>query len=198
MHIPKEWHELLARVRTLAPDAHLAGGALRDLDNGRPIKDLDIFTRTSVDPEALERVIGTHAFSSAIDGQYTDNMIAVETAIRYVPRCTCPSMEDDIISLCATDHGSEINLIVLKQEYADIEKNIRRFDFGICQIALDLGGEVVRTGAYIEDKERNEFTLRVAPNADCFGLSLKRYRRLQEKYARWPLVLKPEFVDFVR
>ena len=43
--IPSSWRELLGEIREVAPDAVIAGGALRDRDNGRPIKDLDVFVQ---------------------------------------------------------------------------------------------------------------------------------------------------------
>lgn len=42
--IPQEWRDLLAALHKAgAPEAIIAGGALRDTYNGRPVKDVDIF-----------------------------------------------------------------------------------------------------------------------------------------------------------
>src|SRR3569623_1528091 len=43
--IPERWQTVLRYVQNVAPDAVIAGGALRDLDNGRPVKDIDIFVQ---------------------------------------------------------------------------------------------------------------------------------------------------------
>src|SRR3546814_3140365 len=42
MEIPEKWRELLASVRSVFPTAIIAGGAMRDLENGKPVKDIDI------------------------------------------------------------------------------------------------------------------------------------------------------------
>lgn len=41
--IPQEWKDTLARIQQVFPGAVIAGGCLRDLDHGKPIKDVDIF-----------------------------------------------------------------------------------------------------------------------------------------------------------
>lgn len=44
MIIPKRWDEVLQRLHANGfPEAVIAGGALRDLDNGKPIKDVDVW-----------------------------------------------------------------------------------------------------------------------------------------------------------
>ena len=50
--IPKEWLDVLTEIQAIFPGAVIAGGALRDLYNERPIKDVDIFIPT--DPHNLE------------------------------------------------------------------------------------------------------------------------------------------------
>src|ERR1035437_7664894 len=41
--IPQDWKDVLARVQGAFPGAIIAGGALRDLYHGKPVKDVDIF-----------------------------------------------------------------------------------------------------------------------------------------------------------
>src|SRR3546814_959961 len=43
MEIPAAYAATLAHVRAVFPGALIAGGCLRDLDNDRPVKDIDIF-----------------------------------------------------------------------------------------------------------------------------------------------------------
>src|SRR3546814_19329576 len=42
MEIPEKWRELVAAGRSVFPTAIIAGGAMRDLENGKPVKDIDI------------------------------------------------------------------------------------------------------------------------------------------------------------
>lgn len=41
--IPQEWKDTLSKIQQVFPGAVIAGGCLRDLDHGKPIKDVDIF-----------------------------------------------------------------------------------------------------------------------------------------------------------
>lgn len=54
--VPLAWRQLLADVQLELPrgGAVLAGGALRDLDNGVEVKDLDIFIECGDQDEAAE------------------------------------------------------------------------------------------------------------------------------------------------
>ena len=45
--IPSAWRAALGAVQSVVPQAVLAGGALRDRDNGKKVKDLDIFLPVS-------------------------------------------------------------------------------------------------------------------------------------------------------
>lgn len=41
--IPQIWKDTLSKIQQVFPGAVIAGGCLRDLDHGKPIKDVDIF-----------------------------------------------------------------------------------------------------------------------------------------------------------
>jgi len=43
IELPETWSSLLGLLRTVLPSAYLAGGAIRDFDNGRTVKDFDVF-----------------------------------------------------------------------------------------------------------------------------------------------------------
>ena len=46
LNIPQRWRDALTALQDGGfPEAIIAGGALRDLDNGAPVKDVDIFVK---------------------------------------------------------------------------------------------------------------------------------------------------------
>jgi hypothetical protein len=56
--IPKRWAEVLSRLHNGGfPEAVIAGGALRDLHNGKPVKDVDIWVRSVVDTDLTEMLV---------------------------------------------------------------------------------------------------------------------------------------------
>lgn len=59
--IPQEWKDVLSAIQQAAPEALIAGGALRDLCNNRDVKDVDIFL---ADRWMNKRLI-TKAFAAA-------------------------------------------------------------------------------------------------------------------------------------
>jgi hypothetical protein len=185
LNIPEGWSTLLKTIREVAPGAYLVGGALRDLDNGRPIKDLDVFVPYGSDLTALEDALRSTypEFLGSCPGEYIDSCKEIAWTCRYG----------------ATLHGAvcspELNIIVLAQGYVP-EDLIRRVDFGLCQIGYD--GEAVQwTEAYETDKANRTLTLTRAEDAAGFRRSMTRYQRLALKYNGWPLIVPEEFAHFV-
>jgi tRNA nucleotidyltransferase/poly(A) polymerase len=43
IELPRAWELVLERIRSVLPSAYLAGGAIRDFDNARAVKDFDVF-----------------------------------------------------------------------------------------------------------------------------------------------------------
>src|SRR3546814_2316422 len=64
---------------------------------------------------------------------------------------------------------------------------LERLDFGICQIGFD-GTDVIRTPAYVRDRDNQTFTLIRCDNADQKERSRQRFERLSVKYPGWSFV----------
>lgn len=176
------WVDLLDRIRSRYPSAILAGGALRDLDNDRPVKDLDIFVNELADPSVVEHMTG-YTCSSTAPGQYIDAAREVECSYKFV----APTK---------INQPDEINLIQLRSDF-DVYRVIERVDFGLCQIAL-VAGNVIKTDLYRTDKQHQQFTLTRAESVAGVKRSLHRYDRLKAKYEGWPLVIPPKYVSTVQ
>lgn len=179
--IPTAWLNTMSRVRSVLPSAFLAGGALRDLDNGRPVKDLDVFfTEGAYDLSYLEDSLAKlgYYFKSRCAAQYMTGAAGeVDGTTTYV------NTDDEDLP--------ELNLIQLDPSF-NPASIIDRVDFGLCQIGADHMG-VVTTPAYEFDKLNQCFTLTRAESVEGVMRSLKRYDRLSQKYPGWELYWGAEF-----
>jgi hypothetical protein len=173
--IPQSWRDLLAAIRAVAPSAVLAGGALRDRDNGRPVKDLDIF----------------------VEGEGSDDLMDVrEKLIERGFECSFPNSDEmypiaqgEVVGFFDVSHptlrpagaAANVQLIVVRWSTEDI---MSRFDFGICQIAFD-GTAVERTAHYLQDQEERTFTIVRERRDEALEASVERFARLSPKYPGW-------------
>lgn len=183
LQLPQPWLDTMSYVRSVLPSAYLAGGALRDLDNGREVKDLDVFfTEEAYDLSALEDGLAKmgYFYGAHCAGVYmTDAGKEVDGTTTYT----------------STDGEPELNLIQLTPDF-NPASIIDRVDFGLCQIGYGLMG-VDATDAYRHDKANAVFTLTRADSVEGVLRSLKRYERLSQKYLGWGLEWKPEHAALV-
>ncbi|MGH6746410.1 hypothetical protein [Novosphingobium sp.] len=171
LNIPSAWAETLAHVQTVFPEAMIAGGALRDLDNGRPIKDIDIFAPncpTSFD-ETLELVRKLLPAPNMLH-----NMLG-----SYGTWATAECVGVFDIRAPALDY----QLICLSSPQSSI---LPRIDFGLCRIGFD-GRKVTRTPEYFEDQASQKFTLLRCEDSNQLDRSRRRWERFTKKYQGWAL-----------
>lgn len=175
--IPERWKALLSHIQRYAPGAIIGGGLLRDLDNGRQPKDVDIFIPAGTDmDEVRDIVVRTHPRCLYnIGAEYHECDETITDTFQY-------ATEDD--------DDLPVGLIVVASSITPAER-FKRFDFGLCQIIFN-GERVIKTADYHCDKLNQTLTLTRADNEEQFNRSLDRYKRLSTKYD-WPLVISPEF-----
>ncbi len=175
MIIPDAWAAILADMQRVCPSAVLAGGCLRDLDNDKPVKDLDVFI-TEGSMQRVERIVG-----SLREAGYT-----VEPTFGD----TTAYPEDQnlaVVAVVGIEHpassGLAVQLIFTNWDTALITE---RFDYGICRLAFD-GETLTKPPEYIEDKSARVFRLRRdRPTPVSMRGSIRRYARLvNEKYQGW-------------
>lgn len=172
----------MSLVRSLLPSAFLAGGALRDLDNGRAVKDLDVFYTDNDPGFALDEALKKQGYTyhKYCAGDYMHASGEVQDACVWV-----------------SSHGQpDLNLVHLVPSF-NPASIIDRVDFGLCQIGCDALG-VTSTPAYQYDKEHQCFTLTRAESVEGVERSLKRYARLSRKYPGWRLNVPKEFEPLVQ
>jgi hypothetical protein len=187
--VPEAWTTVLDRVRAVLPSAFLAGGALRDLDNGRPVKDLDVFfTEEAYDLTYLEDSLAKldYFYRSSCSAKYMKDAANEVGGTKTYWHCPHYSNADIL---------PELNLIQLEPSF-NPASIIDRVDFGLCQIGADARG-VIKTAAYDYDKANQGFTLTRADTVEGVVRSIKRHKRLTEKYQGWSLMWKAEFDGLV-
>lgn len=178
MEIPASWLDVLDRLhRNGHPEAFIGGGALRDLDNGKPIKDVDIFLRGAKFHELsnwLPHLVISDC--TANTNEYEEHFAEIERVFEGRT-----GKEGDL----------PFNIIVCDgpQDPSHYQfYHLSRFDLGICKIGHD-GRRVRRMQEYVVDVTARTLTIcnQARPEA-----SLARAARIQRRaYQDWTVVTNP-------
>jgi hypothetical protein len=172
--------KVLNAVRPVAPEAIIAGGAVRDYLLNREPKDIDVWVNAP---------------------NYIDAQTA---ALKLYPTITNSETEEytkensDIV--IATElknaEGEALNLIGVSKKITKTEDVLDLFDFGLCRVAYD--GSIIRTTQFMDDADKLRFTLLSADNPFQFARSMRRYIRLtREKYPMFSLLIPEHFSKFI-
>jgi hypothetical protein len=206
----KHWSDLLSRIQTIAPDAHIAGGAIRDVlrDNGtgemiRTINDIDIFfgrkSTTSCEESKAEYDRAESILNLVNDefdyksggiwcGRYEDFSDAIIWGSRRSKRdFSRPTVEHY--------QYTPLNFVWLNKALTP-EENMARFDFGLCRVAFD-GKRIITTPEYERDVRNHCLTMLRADDYHQFCYSMMRYTRLVKKrYLGRHLEFAPHLKDY--
>ena len=180
--IPPEWLDILEEIQVVCPSAVIAGGALRDLWFGVPVKDIDIFIECGGMDEAeglfkkLGGVMPEKEWSGGLEdvteaGLYPESMREVVLVEDY-PR--------------QTEGGLPVQLIFVNWKTHRITA---RFDIGICRIATD-GNTLIVDEGFEEDAANETLNIRRCNNKWMLGASISRLIRLLKKYPDWKIQLE--------
>lgn len=178
MNIPQPWLDVLRRLHDGGhPEAFIGGGALRDLDNGKPVKDVDIFLR-HIDRDTLNKLLPEMMLAQPTTGnadEYEEHFSEIESVYEGTP----------------ADGGAPYNIIVCDgpcdSPYQYMMHHLHRFDLGICRIGYRYG--LVMLPDYTKDKADRTITIvnNVRPEA-----SMARAVRIRERaYRDWRIVANP-------
>jgi hypothetical protein len=175
MKLPAKWLTTLQRVQSAFPEALIAGGALRDLAHGKPVKDVDIFVRSrgtttkALLEAALRRPVQQLVEELAeYEGQFTDVANVFDV------------MLDDL------DDEDRFQIIALNMPITMLSL-VERFDFGLCRIATN-GKMRLEHDDYVHDVLHRRFTYRLADNSPRrMDRSFERFDRLCTKYPGYGL-----------
>ncbi|MEM7516881.1 MAG: hypothetical protein AAF368_08155, partial [Planctomycetota bacterium] len=157
--IPRDWKVILDYIRSVAPEALLAGGALRDLAQGVPHADLDIF----VYAEGNDAACGLERKISHVLGAVPEKFVGefdTEKYRKHFGQTFVGLSEYEVLGECV--QVVYLDLASYEPEHMHITTPFEqalfdRIDFGACQIAFD-GAKIHTTSFCRADLENGMFT----------------------------------------
>lgn len=205
--IPKEWRGVLQAMQELgAPEAVIAGGALRDLFNGRAVKDVDIFV-ASRGSERKNKGFLKKAFRAAglkAVNQVIDHGYGVPDLSKFpdpVEKTTAPSTDywgvvlgtesrTQSWDIVAGPEKTNYNVIFIRdgamEHLLHLGCVVEHFDFSLCQIQYD-GKRLTSTPEYKQDVASKTIAWRT--NRDT---TKEHLERIVKKYPDWQLCEKSQ------
>jgi hypothetical protein len=175
---------VLATLQQIAPEAHIAGGAVRDTILQKRIHDIDIFMDDAHVEEAVVCLRSSCGYVKV--GEWKQYLGFSDPAMLRVAKF---EKADEAIPIC---------IIGLKPEYTDPGENIARFDFGVCMAAFD-GETTFRTSQFNLDAETKTFTLWRADNKEQFAYSMSRFEKITAgRYSGWGLTIPERFEEMAK
>jgi hypothetical protein len=172
--IPECWLDVIGKIRSHTPklgNATIAGGALRDLDLGRAIKDVDIFIPNVAN---LEDVL----LNALDDVEYTS-----WNPIHHVSAKASAANIGVILDHYQFEvNGWRFEAIPIVNPFTQ-KTIIEQFDLGLCMITLD-GDTVYRAPEYKHDVAHKLMTI---VNQKGNGSELRHAKRLLKKYVGWTI-----------
>lgn len=177
MNIPQRWLDVLSALQSAGfTEAFIGGGALRDLDHGKPVKDVDIFVRYcgAETFEKVKKILGNGGEDrTQYHSEYVINFPDVAGVYEFWSEFDEPPL--NVIS-CNGPDG----------DYAFREHHLARFDLGICRITHD-GKYVAVDPAYQTDKANQTITI---VNPVKLERSIERAKRIRGRaYCDWAVIL---------
>jgi hypothetical protein len=175
---------VLAKLQQIAPEAHIAGGAVRDTILQKQIHDIDVFMKDEHVEEAAALLRSSCSYVKV--GEWKQYLGFSDPAMTRVAKF---EKADETIPIC---------FIGLLPRFAGPKDNIARFDFGICMAAFD-GNKTIRAAQFNQDAEDQTFTLCRADNQAQFAYSVSRFEKITAaRYKGWTLAIPDEFAGLAR
>jgi hypothetical protein len=180
MEIPQSWRDALARLHANGfPEAIIGGGALRDLDHGVPVKDVDFFV--------MARPFQLATLNKAFGRE--GRVLVNESVADYL------GFSDDVVMVVDYSNDDDIPFQVIvscpdcsSEQF--LEYQLERFDLGLCRIAYD--GGFHRHETYEEDASDKVLRIR---DPRRIPRSITRAARIQAKYPGYRIIL-PDGVEY--
>lgn len=179
-----EYATVLATLQQVAPEAHIAGGAVRDTILQKQLADIDLFMADAHVEEAAALLRSACGYVKV--GEWQQYLGFSDPAMRRVAKF---EKADERIPIC---------IIGLVPDCAKPRANIERFDFGICMAAFN-GKVITRAPEFDRDMEAQTFTLFRADNLAQFRYSMTRFNKItRDRYSGWKLAIPDQFEELVK
>lgn len=180
--LPKEWIDVIDKLAYQTYSIPiLAGGALRDLSNSKPIKDVDIFlpyitqARFKCLREDTKFYLNWEWRSTWKESTDDDGELISHIRLKSVWEVKIPSQ------------NWVYNIIELAEKYTTSEL-LSTFDFGLCQIGYDYKAKsIVGSSNFYTDYSNKTLTL-VNKGTEHMSVE-KRLPRLKAKYSDYEVIL---------
>ena len=174
MNIPQQWIDTLRAIQAAGfREAIIAGGCLRDLDNGVQPKDVDIFVQANDDVYAKARL-------DVVFGYVGEDL--TQHSKEY------HDSNPEVIAVYEWTHstGSTLPFQVIvcsgnRDRFEFISNQMARFDIGLCKLWTS-GRGVWRTSDYLTDRTNRTLTI-----VNMTSKSVERAERIGEKYPGWQI-----------
>lgn len=167
--LPPYYNSLLFDLKIITgQNAIIAGGCLRDMDNDRPIKDIDVFMYAP----SVEAAIEIHN-SIKTAGLLVEDKILSEK--NFYPESGSTILTVFDITTHEEEHPIQIIIVRVGLDCLD-----KIFDFGMCMISYD-GVELKKYPQYIAEKHEKVFRNYINESA-CLDRIVQRWERLKVKY----------------
>src|SRR5215469_15552560 len=175
---------VLTTLQQIAPQAHIAGCAVRDTILQKQIHDIDVFMSDEHIEEAAALLRSSCSYVKV--GEWKQYLEFSDPAMTRVAKF---EKADETIPIC---------IIGLQSQFTSSRSNIARFDFGICMAAFD-GKQMIRATEFDQDAEAQTFTLCRADNQAQFAYSMSRFEKLTtNRYKDWSLAIPEEFEEYAK
>jgi hypothetical protein len=206
--VPSEWKQVLRAFHENGPkEAIIAGGAVRDILNKRPVKDVDIFLRSrgnqNKNRKFLKKVFKSAGIrvkeqvvsdgSSPRHDQFPGPAAGEIKSWAFESHRTIDKNQTESWKVIAGPDNTEYNVVFISgrvskwtHNHVFVDALLRGFDVGLCQAAFD-GRRLITTTAFKEDVRLKTITL-TQPN----NTSKEHLARIAKKYPDWQLCPEAE------
>ena len=179
-----DYTTILTTLQHVAPEAHIAGGAVRDTILKKGIHDIDVFMADEHVEEAAALLRSSCSYVKV--GEWKQYLGFSDPAMTRVAKF---EKADEVLPIC---------VIGLLPGFTTPQDNIARFDFGICMAAYD-GAQTILATEFDRDEKAHTFTLCRADNQAQFDYSLSRFEKITSaRYIGWSLEIPKEFEGYAK
>lgn len=176
--IPQMWLKVLHEIQNQPAwnNAILSGGALRDLDNGRPVKDVDIFVPFLDNESAAKKL--EDVISKLPDPNGTE-LYEMEHNVNNTSQVGQTGISHFIFK--QDGWSFEISQTVASFNYQSL---LDSFDIGLCMISIDDNDNIYRADHYKTDKTNQTITI----VNHTGGKEQVHAERILAKYSGWRII----------
>jgi hypothetical protein len=175
-----EYGELLETIQHFYPEAIIAGGALRDLVFGKPVKDVDVFIAHVPSEAFLDEITGADADDILSGVLWQPNLVEAAASYAGLDRFGIASLHTAYVG------RHTVNIITYSGDLTP-ETLVNRVDFGPCQIAWD-GARVILGDQFLADAAAKTWTYQGERAEGDIERSKRRAERFAERYPDWTFV----------